>query len=84
MFAHLAPQPSLFQKTCRMDITVNHQTYSFPETLTLQQMLDSVLGQQDSGIAMAVNQEIISRDNWQTYHLKTGDNVTIIKATQGG
>jgi sulfur carrier protein len=67
-----------------MEITVNHQSYSVSEACSLQQMLDIVLLQPAKGIAIAVNQEIIAKSNWSNHFLKSGDNLTIIKATQGG
>lgn len=67
-----------------MDITVNQQNYSFSEACSLQQMLQNLLLHSSKGIAIAVNQEIISRGDWQTFQLKTHDQITIIKATQGG
>ena len=67
-----------------MEITVNQQNYSVSDVCCLQQMVDTVLLQYTKGIAIAVNQEIIAKSNWETYFLKPGDNLTIIKATQGG
>ncbi|WP_295715677.1 sulfur carrier protein ThiS [Mucilaginibacter sp.] len=67
-----------------MDITVNHQNYSVSASCTLQQMFNTVSLQPVTGIAIAVNQEIIAKSNWATYLLQPGDHVTIIKATQGG
>ncbi|SDT13842.1 sulfur carrier protein ThiS [Mucilaginibacter mallensis] len=67
-----------------MDITVNQQSYSVSEACSLQQMLDTVFLQPAKGIAIAVNQEIIPKNNWQTCQLQSGDTITIIKATQGG
>lgn len=67
-----------------MEITVNQQSYSVSEACSLQQMLDTVLLRPSKGIAIAVNQEIIAKSNWPNHFLKPGDNLTIIKATQGG
>jgi sulfur carrier protein len=67
-----------------MDITVNQQSYSVSDTCSLQQMLGTVFSQPAKGIAVAVNQEIISKNDWQTCQLQSGDTITIIKATQGG
>ncbi|WP_027138045.1 sulfur carrier protein ThiS [Gaetbulibacter saemankumensis] len=36
------------------------------------------------GIAVAINQEIISKSNWSKQSLNSGDKVLIIQATQGG
>lgn len=38
----------------------------------------------DSGIAVAVNEEIIPKTNWDTYQVQDNDNILIITATQGG
>ncbi|HEY8783037.1 MAG TPA: sulfur carrier protein ThiS [Mucilaginibacter sp.] len=67
-----------------MEITVNQTSYSLPETYSLQQMLNTVLGQPVTGMAIAVNQEIITKTSWDNYSLQPGDSITIIKATQGG
>jgi sulfur carrier protein len=67
-----------------MEIIVNQQIYCVSQTCSLQQMLANVILQPANGIAIAVNQEIISKAHWDTYALKSGDNITIIKATQGG
>ncbi len=67
-----------------MEIIVNQHSYSVSEACSLQQMLDTVLLQTAKGIAIAVNQEIIAKSNWSNHFLKSGDNLTIIKATQGG
>ncbi|MCD0489906.1 sulfur carrier protein ThiS [Pedobacter sp. MC2016-14] len=67
-----------------MEITVNQQVYSVPESCVLQHVLDGVLALPLKGIAIAVNQEIISRQNWESHVLQHLDNLTIIKATQGG
>ncbi|MHA4894248.1 sulfur carrier protein ThiS [Pedobacter sp. PWIIR3] len=67
-----------------MEITVNQQNYSVSEACSLQQLLDTVLALPAKGIAIAVNQEIIARHNWETHILCPLDNLTIIKATQGG
>jgi len=67
-----------------MDITVNQQRYSVSEDCSLQQMLCVIFPEQPGGIAIAVNQEIISKAHWDTYALQSGDDITLIKATQGG
>jgi sulfur carrier protein len=67
-----------------MEISVNQQTYSVSNNCTLQQMLDVVLALPANGIAIAVNLEIIARSHWATHVLHPNDNLTIIKATQGG
>ena len=67
-----------------MEITVNQQQYSVPDNCSLQQMLDTSLQLQAKGIAIAVNQESISRADWENHTLNPGDTIMLIKATQGG
>jgi len=67
-----------------MEITVNQETYLIDDICNLQQVIHFILRLSPNGIAIAVNQEIISRENWASYDLKSGDHLTIIKATQGG
>jgi len=67
-----------------MEITVNQQSYSVSEACSLQQLLDTVLALSVKGSAIAVNQEIVAKSNWSNHFLQPGDNLTIIKATQGG
>ena len=37
-----------------------------------------------SGIAIAVNQRMVPRTEWDSYALNEGDNILIIKAVCGG
>jgi len=67
-----------------MEITVNHQTYSVAVPCSVVQLLTAVLQIQGNGIAVAVNQSIVSKADWSVYHLQPGDQVMLIKATQGG
>ncbi|EHQ30966.1 sulfur carrier protein ThiS [Mucilaginibacter paludis] len=67
-----------------MDITVNQETYSVSDVCSLQQILNPLFPQPITGIAVAVNQEIIAKHHWASHFLNPGDHITIIKATQGG
>lgn len=49
--------------------------------------LDVVLGElnlPETGIAIAVNDEVVSKKNWTTTILNEKDKILIITATQGG
>lgn len=67
-----------------MEITVNHQPYSITGSCSVIQLLTAVLQIPESGIAVAVNQSVVSKSDWSAYHLQPGDQVMLIKATQGG
>lgn len=67
-----------------MEITVNNQTYTLATPCTIASMLSAVLHISAGGMAIAVNQSIVSKSNWASYVLEAGDQVMLIKATQGG
>ncbi|MFW0717762.1 sulfur carrier protein ThiS [Pedobacter sp. N23S346] len=68
----------------RMEITVNQQNYQVTDVCTMQHLITDVLNTPSNGIAVAVNQSIISKTAWENHLLHPGDQVIIIKATQGG
>ncbi|MEO6522890.1 MAG: sulfur carrier protein ThiS [Mucilaginibacter sp.] len=67
-----------------MEITVNQQIYQVTDVCSVQHLLTAVLNIPAKGIAVAVNQAIISKASWESHILHPGDQVIIIKATQGG
>lgn len=66
-----------------MIINVNHQPKEITETTHLGSLLTN-LQISTNGIAVAVNNQIITKSLWETTQLKERDEVTIIQATQGG
>ncbi|WP_316811595.1 sulfur carrier protein ThiS [Pedobacter heparinus] len=66
-----------------MDITVNQQHYQLHAPCSVEQML-SFVHAPAQGIAVAINQTIITKADWPLHALKHGDQVMLIKATQGG
>lgn len=67
-----------------MEITVNHQTFTLPETVSVAHLVAAVLQVSPNGIAVAVNQSVVSKPDWEKHVLRHGDQVMLIKATQGG
>lgn len=67
-----------------MEIKLNNQIKVFPEQCSIQQLLDEVIPEKQKGIAVALNNSVIPKINWQIQFLKQNDEVLIIKATQGG
>jgi len=67
-----------------MEVTINNQNYQLNESCSIEQMLTAVISTETNGIAIAVNQTIISKSVWDSYLLNPGDQVIVIKATQGG
>jgi len=66
-----------------MTINVNNQSQSISEDSSIEKLL-AELQISKNGIAVAVNNEVISKENWRQLTLKEKDEVTIIQATQGG
>lgn len=67
-----------------MEITINQENHSLKEACSIEQMLHEVLKATPKGIAVAINQIIVPKAKWPAYPLKDGDQVMLIKATQGG
>jgi sulfur carrier protein len=67
-----------------MEITVNQKIHFVPETCSITLLLSDVLSQPLSGLAVAINQSIVPKINWENYLLQSGDQIIIIKATPGG
>jgi len=66
-----------------INIKVNNTIHQFQAASSLATILNE-LEIVINGIAVAVNQNIITKTNWSTQALNEGDEVLIIKATQGG
>ncbi|MBL4592784.1 MAG: sulfur carrier protein ThiS [Flavobacteriales bacterium] len=66
-----------------MEVTVNNNKQFLEELSNIQSMVDQ-LNIDVNGIAIAVNLTVISKTEWGQTNLKENDNITIIKATQGG
>ena len=67
-----------------MEIKINNQIKNIDENSTLNVVVFSVLGEKTKGIAVALNDKVVSKNNWEVTKLISNDNVLIIKATQGG
>lgn len=67
-----------------MLITVNGQATELAAT-TVADLLAARTGDpRPHGIAVAVNDEVVPRDDWPRWPLAPGDTVEIVTAVQGG
>ncbi|MFC5048008.1 sulfur carrier protein ThiS [Aquimarina hainanensis] len=66
-----------------MTINVNNQQQKIEENSSVQTLLQ-LLQLSSQGIAVAINNTIVPKTDWETLLFKEGDNVIIIQATQGG
>jgi sulfur carrier protein len=71
------------KQTC-MDIYINSKLQQLPGDSRITDALSALGIATQKGIAIAVNNNVVPRDGWDTYALQPEDKVTLIKATQGG
>jgi sulfur carrier protein len=67
-----------------MEVHVNNKLYAVQPGITIAALLQFIQLPSDKGIAIAVNSEVVPKTTWQQQTLQSADNITIIRATQGG
>ncbi|SUT97289.1 thiamine biosynthesis protein [Actinobacillus lignieresii] len=66
-----------------MQIFINNQPFDVAENTSIQTAL--ALSQANlQGVAVALNQQIIPKSEWQNYLLQEGAKLTVFKAIAGG
>ncbi len=66
-----------------MEITMNGEACEVLPTDTLQSFLEKQL-EDLRGIAVAVNNTVVPKPNWEATQLQEQDNVLVITAAKGG
>ena len=66
-----------------MKATINGRLRDLPEALTVAALLD-LLGSSRAGVAVARNDRIVRRAEYDLERLRDGDQVEIIEAVAGG
>lgn len=66
-----------------MKIVVNSKEMEIPENYTVTQLL-AQLQISSQGMAVGVNNKLITRNEWDKFVLKENDQLVIIKAACGG
>lgn len=67
-----------------MTVFVNNQAQDLNLHFTLQALLVQLSLDEQKGIAVAVNNQVVPKAQWNTHQLSEQDKVTIIRASQGG
>ena len=67
-----------------VQFTINRESFTLPETGTLADVLPLLEILRPDGIAIAVNDTVIPKSEWEQYRLQSEDKVFVIRATQGG
>jgi sulfur carrier protein len=73
-----------FKLLCMVEVTINQQTFQLSDECGLAGVLSLLRIGQADGIAIAVNEAVIPRGEWDGFVLRERDRVFVIRATQGG
>ncbi|MFB6230975.1 MAG: sulfur carrier protein ThiS [Salinibacter sp.] len=70
-------------------ITVNGEDWTVPEGYPLLELLrdleiDPDSGENASGVAVAINESVVRRQDWADVRLAEEDTIEVIRAQQGG
>ena len=66
-----------------MQITVNNKQHKISEGATIAALILE-LGYNQKGVAVAIDNTVILRSQWENYVLSEGTILIIFQATQGG
>ena len=66
-----------------MHIQFNDEPLQCPDNLTLEKLLEQ-LRLLKPGVALAINQSIVPREQWEAHLLKDGDQILLFQAIAGG
>jgi sulfur carrier protein len=67
-----------------MIILVNNNEHSVSHQASISDVLTTLKIEDIKGTAIAVNNQVIPKIEWEKYNVKENDRITIIRATQGG
>ncbi|HHA0037658.1 TPA: sulfur carrier protein ThiS [Yersinia enterocolitica] len=70
-------------KSDHINIVLNDQPLEVECTITVEKLLQQ-LNRHQPGTALAVNQVIIPRTDWEEYQLHESDNILLFQAIAGG
>jgi len=69
--------------TSEMKLQINGDVRDFPEPLSLQGLIQQ-LGMKPDRVAVELNSEIVSRENWKSTALSDGDRLEVVHFVGGG
>lgn len=77
------------QTDTSIPITVNGENRTVPEDYPLTELLrdldiDPDSGEHASGVAVAINESVVRRRDWESIRLAEQDTIEVIRAQQGG
>ncbi|MFZ9847654.1 MAG: sulfur carrier protein ThiS [Flavobacteriales bacterium] len=67
-----------------MEIKVNNDTIQISNDSNILSLMQHLRGEKLNGLAVALNDTVVPRSQWDKIKIKANDDVLIIQATQGG
>lgn len=67
----------------KITININGQPQQVAQQTSITDLLTE-LGHAEQGMALAINQTIISRSDWPDHYLQQGDELSLFQAIAGG
>ena len=67
-----------------MVVYINDKESTVDRNYNISKLINFLKIENTNGVAIALNNEVISKANWDSIYLKENDNILVIKATQGG
>ncbi|MFA8301329.1 MAG: sulfur carrier protein ThiS [Hyphomicrobiales bacterium] len=67
-----------------MNVFLNDQLLNVEEDTNIDELLSFQFLSENKGFAIAVNDNFVPKSKWKSYVLSEGDNILLIRATQGG
>ena len=67
-----------------MEVTINEHKKILPKDTSLYEAISEFNVTATNGIAVAINDKVIKRENWSTEKLQSNDKILVIRAAQGG
>jgi len=66
-----------------MNVIVNGKDLKLEKQTTVEQLL-GILEVKDKVMAVAINMEIVKKDNWNSHIIKDGDKIELLHFVGGG
>lgn len=66
-----------------MEIEINGELKKFDKSISLKSLVDEIVND-TKGLAVAINNSVVSKEKWNETMLNEADKVLLIRATQGG
>lgn len=67
-----------------MEIQINNELVEVQNGTTIHDVVFTILQLNPAGMAIAVNDTVVPKSQWQTSPLQANDNLLVIKACSGG